>query len=376
MKILYCLSHITKSLQWVWFAEELRNRGFEQVYIIIDTNNGVNNFLYDDLKEMGFEVHLLKHQGKTSHAVNVFKAVSIIKKGKFDIIHTALPFGNLVGQVAAVLCGKTKLVTTCENASWAHDFNNKKQEWIDKFTFKKSKKIIANSEISADYLLKNWNVDQSKLEVIYHGWKASAYEVTGDRVEKIKQELGIDKEKEFVVGILARFEFWKGYEFIIEAARLLKNYPEIKFYLFGNKAGYYDEAMKKIKEYGLEDKIKHTAFVVDAPALYQLFDVHLHVPIDQYVETGGLTIVDGMMASKSQVLTLSGYAYQIAKHMENAYVVPFQNAKAIAEAVLWMKDNRQKAIELGTRAKKDAIKMFDISVKVNKHLALYNELMK
>ena len=374
MKILYCLSHITKSLQWVWFAEEMRNRGIEQVYIIIDTNNGVNNYLFEDLKEMEFEVHLLKHQGKTSHAVNVMKTVSIIRKGKFDIIHTALPFGNLVGQIAAVLCGKTKLVTTCENASWAHDFNSKKQEWIDKFTFKKSKKIIANSEISADYLRKNWNIDQPKLEVIYHGWKPQAYEVTGDRVEKIKQELGINKEKEFVVGVLARFEFWKGYEFIIEAARLLKSYSGIKFYLFGSKASYYNEAIGRIKEYGLEDKIRHTDFVVDAPALYQLFDVHLHVPIDRYVETGGLTIVDGMMAARPQILTLSGYAYQVARHMENAYVVPYKDPEAIADAILWIKNNPEQSQKLARQARKDAIDMFGINIKVEKHVALYSQL--
>ena len=235
MKILYCLSHITKSLQWVWFAEEMRNRGIEQVYIIIDTNNGTGNYLFEDLKAMGFEVYLFSHRGKASHAANVMKTVSIIRENKFDIIHTALPFGNLVGQSAAFLCGKKARVTTCENASWAHDFSSKKQEWIDKFTFKKSKKIIANSEISADYLRKNWNIDQSKLEVIYHGWKSSAYDVTGERVEKLEQELGIDKQNEFIVGELARFEFWKGYEFIIEAARLLKNYPEIKFYLLASR---------------------------------------------------------------------------------------------------------------------------------------------
>jgi glycosyltransferase involved in cell wall biosynthesis len=376
MKVLYCLSHITKSFQWLWFAEEMKNRNIEQVYLIIDTNKGTNNYLAEDLKKMGFEVHLLTHQGKTSHISNVLKTISIIRKGKFDLIHTALPFGNLVGQAAAFVCRIKARVTTCENASWAHDFSSKKQEWIDKFTFQKAKKIIANSEISADYLRKNWKMDPSKLEVIYHGWKTSAYEVENSRVEKIKQELGIDKQNEFVVGVLARFEFWKGYEFILEAARLLKNYPEIKFYLFGSKATYYDEAIKKIKDYGLESKIKHTEFVVDAPALYQLFDVHLHVPVDFHVETGGLTIVDGMMAARPQILTLSGYAYQVARHMENAYVVPFQDANAIAQAVLWMKNNKQKATELGLQAKKDAIKMFDIHVKVNKHISLYNELLK
>ena len=375
MTILFCLSHITKSLQWQWFSEELKIRGIKQVYVIIDTNKGIDNYIFDDLKKMGLDAYLLPHNNRFSHLKNIVKTVSLIRKYKADIIHTALPFGNLVGQMAAKITGVKNIVTTCENASWAHVYKNKKQEWIDKMTFRASKKIIANSEISANYLREYWDFDKSKLEVIYHGWKPLEYQVSPERIEKIRRQLNIDKQKEFVVGVLARFEFWKGYEYIIEAAHLLKDYPDIKFYIFGNKASYYEEAMKKIAHYKLDEKIKHTEFIVDSPALYQLFDVHLHVPVDQYVETGGLTIVDGMMAARSQVLTLSGYAYQAAQHMRNSYVVPFKDAQAIADGILWMKNNPAKAAELGKQARADAIEHFDVHSKTEKHLAVYNEIL-
>ena len=375
MTVLFCMSHITKSLQWEWFSEELNKRGINQVYVVIDTNNGTGNYLVDDLKKQGMEVYLLLHKNKLSHLQNIFKTVSIIRKHKVNIIHTSLPFGNLVGQMAARLAGVTQTVTTCENASWAHDFGSKKQEWIDKLTFFNSKKIIANSEISADYLKKNWKFKPSKLEVIYHGWKPSAYEVSPDRIEILRRELNMDKEKEFVVGVLARFEFWKGYDYIIEAAKLLKDYPEIRFYLFGKKTRYYNDIIKKITGYKLENSVRHTEYVVDSPALYQLFDVHLHVPIDPYIETGGLTIVDGMMAARPQILTLSGYAYQVSQHMKNAYIVPFKNEEAIAEGILWMKNYPDKAVALAQQARKDAIEMFGVNIKVDKHLKIYNELI-
>jgi glycosyltransferase involved in cell wall biosynthesis len=375
MTVLFCLSHITKSLQWQWYSEELQKRGVKQVYVIIDTNNGKGNYLFEDLKNAGFDVYLLPHKNKFSHAANIFKTVSIIRRHKPDIIHTSLPFGNLVGQMAAKLAGIKNKITTCENASWAHDFKSKTQEWIDNMTFKASKKIVANSEVSADYLRKNWDFDKSKLEVIYHGWKTTEYEVSPERIEKIRKELGMDKKNEFVVGVLARFEFWKGYEYIIEAANILKDHPGIKFYVFGNKADYYDEAMRKISVYKLEDKVKHTPFVVDSPALYQLFDVHLHIPIDQFVETGGLTIVDGMFAARPQVLTLSGYANQVTKHMQNAFVVPYKNAQATADAILWMKNNPVKAAEMATQAKNDAIEMFGIEKKTEKYMSLYKKLL-
>jgi len=362
-------------LQWLWYAEELKKQGVQQVYVIIDSSNDPELFLFDDLMRLGVPVYRLPHTGKLSHLANVLKVKRLIKKHSVNLVHTSLPFGNLAGQLAAKAAGIKNRVTTCENVSWAHDFKNKKQERLDNFTFRSSQRIIATSEIAADYLRKNWDFDKSKLRVIYHGVKSSDYEVTAERVQTVNDELKIDTEKEFVIGVVSRFEFWKGHEYIIEAAAMLKEHPEIKFYVFGSKGSYYEEAMRKIAQLGLQDKIKYAGFVNDSSALYQLFDVHLHVPVDEYVETGGITIIEGMMAARPQVLTLSGYAWQSAKHMHNAYVVPFKNAAAIAEAILWMKNNPDQAKQLAQQAKQDAYQ-FSVEEKTRLHLKVYSELLK
>ena len=375
MKVLFCLSHIEKSLQWSWFADELQERGIKQVYVLINTNQRSENYFYNDLLKLGVEVYVLQHNGKLSYIKNLLQTRSIIKKHKPDIIHTSLPLGNLVGQSAAWLSGISHRVTTCENVSWAHDFKNKKQEWIDNYTFRRSKRIIATSEIAADYLRKNWDFDKSKLNIIYHGLKFSDYEISGDRIELLKNKLRIDKSRDFIVGIIARFEYWKGHEFIIEAARILKGHPEIKFFIFGSKGSYYKEALKKIEQYDLGRHIIYGGFVEDTSALYQLFDVHLHVPVNEYVETGGITIIEGMIAGRPQVLTLSGYAWQSAKHIHNAFVVPFKNAAAISDAILWVKNNPEKARQMGDQAKKDAL-VFSVQNKAIQHIELYKELLK
>ncbi|MBI1343037.1 MAG: glycosyltransferase [Terrimonas sp.] len=373
MTILFCLSHIKKSLQWLWFAEALKKAGINQVYVIIDSNKDPDLLLFDDLRLLDIPVYKLAHTGKTAHLKNIWFTKRLIKKHKVDIVHTSLPFGNLVGQTAAVWAGLKARVTTCENVSWAHDFNNSKQERLDNYTFRLSKKIIATSDIAADYLLKNWHFDKKKLFTIYHGLKPADYEVSAERVEAVNALVPIRSTTEFVVGVVSRFEFWKGHQYIIEAAHLLKSFPEIKFYVFGSKGSYFEEAMKQIREKGLEDKVVYAGFVNDTSALYQLFDVHLHVPVDEHVETGGITIIEGMMAGIPQVLTLSGYAWQTAKHMQNAYVVPFKDAQAIADAILWMKENPAKAKELARQAKEDALQ-FSVAEKTRLHIKLYNEL--
>ncbi|MDX1955824.1 MAG: glycosyltransferase [Chitinophagaceae bacterium] len=375
MTVLFCLSHIKKSLQWFWFAEQLKKEGINQVYVIIDINSDEDLYLCDDLSKLDLPVYKLPHTGKWSHIKNMLMVSDLIKEYNVDLIHSSLPFGNLVGQVAGRMAGLNKLVTTCENVSWAHDFNNKKQERLDKFTFKTAQRVIATSDVARKYLDENWDFDKSKLSTIYHGVNPADYEVSPERIQAIREQLkDLNLENSFVVGVLSRFEFWKGHQFIIEAARLLDDYPDIRFFIFGVKGSFYDEAMQLIEQYGLKDKVVYGGFVNDTSALYQLFDVHLHVPIDEHVETGGITIIEGMMAQRPQILTLSGYAYQSARHMENAYVVPFKDAEAIAKAVLFMKQNPEEAKRMATQAKKDAY-AFSVQEKTRMHISLYQELL-
>jgi glycosyltransferase involved in cell wall biosynthesis len=379
MNILYALSHINKSLQWQWFAEEMKNRGINQTYVIVDDGVGKSSYLHDDLLKMGITSYFLPYINKLAHVTNVLKTVSIIKKHKAEIVHTSLPYGNAVGQMAAWFAGIKNRVSTCENASWAHDFHNKKQENIDKLTYSLSKKVIAVADSAKEYLKDHYHISDDKLLTIYHGLKESEYDnVSAERVGKIKCQLQIN-ENDFIVGVVSRYEFWKGHEFINKAAAILKQRNKdknIKILVFGSKGSYYDTAMQQVKDLGVEDVVISKGYIDDPVALFRLFDVHLHVPVNKYVENCGINIIEGMISERPQILTKSGYAWQSAEHMKNAYVVDYENAEAIADAILYMKENYDRAKQLASQAHADAIKDYSLKVKADKHIALYNEMLK
>ena len=378
MNILYALSHVNKSLQWEWFAEEMKNRGVNQTYVIYDWD-GSGSYMYDDLQKLGIKCYLLPSVNKQSHARNILKTVSIIKKHIPDIVHTSLPYGNFLGQMAAWMAGVKNRITTCENASWAHDFDHKKQEIVDKFTYWVSKKVIAVADSAKDYLKKNYNIADEKLTTIYHGLKESEYNnVSNERIWKIKERLSIN-ENDFIVGVVSRYEFWKGHEFINKAAAILKErnkHQNIKILVFGSKGSYYDTAMQQVNELGVEDVVISKGYIDDPVALFRLFDVHLHVPVNKYVENCGINIIEGMISERPQILTKSGYAWQSAEHMKNAYVVDYQNSEAIADGILFMKNNYDKAKQLAAQAHVDALKDYSLQAKADKHIALYNEMVK
>ena len=374
MNILYALSHVNKSLQWQWFAEEMKNRGINQSYVIIDDGVLESSCLHRDLLNMGITSYFLPYKGKFSHITNVLKTLSIIKRHKPDIVHTSLPYGNAVGQVAALIAGVKYRVTTCENASWAHDFKNKKQELIDRFTYYITQKVIAVADSAKEYLNDHFKIRNNKLCTIYHGLKESDYEnINENRIQVLKEQLGI-KENDFVVGVISRYEFWKGHEFINKAAGILKERNKhlgIKILVFGSKGSYSDTAMKQIADMNVGDIVQFKGFVADPVALFRLFNVHLHVPVNKYVENCGINIIEGMISKIPQILTKSGYAWQSAEHMRNAYVVDYENAEEIADAIEYMRKNMEVGERLASTAKKDAVSTYGLKIKVDKHIALY-----
>ena len=377
MNILYALSHINKSLQWQWFAEEMKNRGINQTYVIIDDGVGKSSCLHQDLLKMGIDSHFLPYRHRFDHLANVFRTISIIRKCKPDIVHTSLPYGNAVGQLAALLTGIKIRITTCENASWAHDFKHRRQAILDRFTYMVAQKVVTTSDSAREYLKDNFGLKDDQLFSIYHGLKESDYEnISEDRLRDLKATLGIS-DNDYVIGVIARYEFWKGHEFISKAASILKQrnkHKNVKILVFGTKGSYYETAMKQISEMNIGDIVQYKGFIPDTVALFRLFDVHLHVPINKYIENGGINIIEGMISERPQILTKSGYAWQSAEHMRNAYVVDYQNAEAIADAIEFMKDNKQTAGKLAAQAKRDAIKTYGLKTKVDRHIALYQSL--
>lgn len=372
MKIAFVTSHINRSTQWIWFSDEMQKRGIQHIHIII---NEFKPLLYDDLKEGNIKVYFLKYSNKLLLIINFFRIIKILLDNKIDVVHTELPYGNLLGLSAAYLCRIKMRITTCENTTWFSDFDSKKQELIDRITYFFSKRIIALTQDSYEFLNKHFNIPPRKLCIIHHSLKSSDYlNLTDEQVKSLRNELEIPSGI-FVIGMVARFEYWKGHVYAIEAMKkLVVEFPNVRLYIFGSKGESFETAMNKIKEYKLEDYIIYKGFVRDNIVLYKFFDIHLHIPITLQSETFGINIMEGMISGCAQVLTLSGISSFTARDGKNCIVVPYKSSEAVYQALKKLISDDDLRKSLGDQAKEDAIKHFRYSEKFDEHLLLYEEL--
>jgi glycosyltransferase involved in cell wall biosynthesis len=365
----FVLSHINKSLQWLWFAEELQARGVPHVFVLVETGRPL---LADDLARLGTPVYVLPHVGFRSHLVNVLRCARLLRRHHVAVLHTSLPYGNLVGLLAGALLGIRPRLTTCENPSWAKDQGSRKQELIDRLAFRLAHRVIACTALAREYLGRTFGVPDSKMTVIPHSLKVSDYEGVGrKRVERVRAQSGI-REGDFVIGMVARLESWKGHVYAVRAMkRVAARHPNARLFIFGSDGPARGELERCIQENDLSGVVAYKGFVDDPIALFRTFDIHVHVPINAIVENTGINIIEGMISGCAQVLTRSGFSYDLARHLENAWVVGYEDADAIAEALLALIADPELRRRLGAEAACDARRQFDYRVKVDRHLAEY-----
>jgi glycosyltransferase involved in cell wall biosynthesis len=92
-------------------------------------------------------------------------------------------------------------------------------------------------------------------------------------------------------------------------------------------------------------------FENDLGALYQLFDLFIHVPVDAHAEAFGQTYVEALIVGIPSIFTLSGIAQEFVVHEKNALVVGYKNEDQIYQSLkrLWLDPELRKKISLAGR---------------------------
>ena len=181
-----------------------------------------------------------------------------------------------------------------------------------------------------------------------------------------------------VVALVGRIADWKGQHIFIEAAALVRNrFPEARFQIIGaalfDEHAYTGEIQELVRTLGLEDCVEFLGFRDDVPDLVAGLDVLVHASIT--AEPFGQVIVEGMAAARPIVATNGGGAKEIVVNGETGLLVPMGDVDAMAEAIVFLLDNREVAREMGARGYQRACELFSIERTARNMEAIYDEML-
>jgi glycosyltransferase involved in cell wall biosynthesis len=368
-KICYIISDIDKALAFEWIASDLV-KYYRLSFVLIGQEK---TELAAYLRRNNIEYNVVSTQNGSSRFRQWWLVFKILRHTKPDIVHMHLWRAMLLGLTASFLAGVKHRVFTRHHATIHYTMYPSGKKW-DRLCNTLATRIVAISANIKEILVGWEHVRPEKVDVIHHGFDLEYFRmVPPERVTNLKAKLQISAHDHPVVGVIARYTEWKGIQYIVPAFReLLQRFPNALLVL-ANAQGEYTSQIKALLHELPAERYREVIFENDLAALYKLFDIYVHAPVDGYAEAFGQTYIESLTAGIPGVFTLSGVGKEILTHEKNALVVPFMDSRSIATEMLRLvinADLRSSLVKNGM----ETVRPFSLPLFLNKLRALYDSM--
>ena len=289
---------------------------------------------------------------------HIGKLAAKIKELQVDVVHTNTLKADILGGCASVLA-RRPLVWHVHDRIAADYMPSAAVKLIRGLARLLPKHIIANSEAT----LKTLPSSPKRCTVVYPGIDLADF--TPKRVLTTAE--GIDEAEAnlkgaVTVGIVGRIGPTKGQLVFVEAALLVnKRYPATRFKIIGramfNDQPYEDELKARIGELKL-DQVQMMGYWSNVSEAMFKLDMVVHA--STVPEPFGQVVVEAMACGKVAIASNAGGITEIVRNGETGWVVPPNDAQAIAERIIWCIENPAEALLMGTRAAEEVSRRFTI----------------
>ncbi len=356
LKLTYILSNINKALAFEWIATHINKQDVELSFVLL---NPTTSALEDYLLTHNFNVKRITYTGKSSMPLALVRTIIFLIKNKITIVHCHLFDASIIGLIAAKLCGIKKRIYTRHHSTYHHTYFPSVVKY-DKLCNYLATDIVAITSVVRNVLVEQEQVSTSKIKIIHHGFDLALFTNVNNHTINLLKTKYNPAHQSPVIGVIARYTEWKGIQYILPAFKqLLATYPNAKL-LLANANGDYKTQLQQLVQQLPPHNVIEIPFENDINALYKLFDVYVHTPINGHSEAFGQTYVEALAAGTPAVFTLSGIANDFVVDKKNALVVPYQNSTAIYNAITTLLTNPTLVSNLTTQGKQDVAKQFNL----------------
>lgn len=281
---------------------------------------------------------------------NIRKLTRILKKERFDIVHTHLYRANMIGRIAAILAGVPHIFSSEHNTnSWKKPVDIFWDRLLARFT----NKVIAVSDYVKDFTQHQEKLDSQKLVTVKHGICLNEFDAVNGRVQT-RNLLGFDGNQT-IVGSLGRLVPQKGYAYFLKAMpEILDKFPDTQFVIVGD-GPLKPELVELSKRLGIESNLHFTGFRKDIPQLLKAMDLFV---CSSLWEGFGIVLIEAMACSLPVIAANVGPIPEVVKHGETGILIESENAVQIASSVIQLLANQKQMQQLGRNGRKRVEALF------------------
>ncbi|HET7841072.1 MAG TPA: glycosyltransferase family 4 protein, partial [Terriglobia bacterium] len=177
-----------------------------------------------------------------------------------------------------------------------------------------------------------------------------------------------------LVGMVANLRQSKGYEYFVQAARLVVNsFPEARFVSVGEKEEHMAAGLADmVRQLDLDDRFTFLGFRSDVPEVLADLDVFVLSSVSE-----GLSIatLEAMAAGRPVVVTQSGGPEELVADGRTGRLVPPADPAALAAGICELLKNPGLAMLLGRNAQEESREKFSVSRMIAEYESLYQRCL-
>lgn len=323
-------------------------------------------------KVPGIRTISLKRYGRYDF-VYPFRVLRLLRRIKVDVVQPFLTPATFFGLLPALLCRTPVKIVTERLASMkskeplGYRLYRKAEDFLSRF----ADWAVPNSEAGREHLMQR-GIDPSRIVVIYNGVDLNRLTANDQAVQRVKQRLGVPSGGN-VVGIMARLFPQKDHSTFLKAAALINEViPDTRFAIVGNGPlrSYLEDLNQEL---GLATKTVFFGEQPDVGTYLSTFDIAVTTSESEGCSN---SVLEAMAMGKPVVATDVGGNRELVSHGETGLLVPFGDAQAVAEAILYLIRHPQEARAMGQRAQNRITTQFSTEHMVHQYQALYEKTLE
>jgi glycosyltransferase involved in cell wall biosynthesis len=308
---------------------ESRSESLSDTEVISLTSLGV---VGESLRNQGIRVHTLGMSSLVHLPGTMWRLIRLIQHFRPNVIQTWMYHADLIGGLAARLAGSFPVVWGVRSTSIPQG-RFSVTYWLVRlcagFSYCIPHQIIccASSAKAAHVKL---GYAEYKMIVIPNGYNFSDFKYHEKTKMNSRTQLGIN-ERDFVIGVVGRFDQLKDFHNFVSAAALVAGQNEnIKFLMVGRDNDWVNATLYGwIKSAGLINRFYLVGQQTDVALFYMVMDVFC---LSSVSEAFPNVVVEAMAMGLPCVVTRAGDAAIILD--DEDYVVPVEDSAALANALL------------------------------------------
>jgi glycosyltransferase involved in cell wall biosynthesis len=297
----------------------------------------------------------------------------IIKREKPDVVHTHTSKAGILGRVAARLANAPHIVHTPHGHVFFGHFNRVASSMflcIERFFARFTDRLVALTEGEKKDYIDLAVGDPGNLAKIHSGVDIVKYSTPRDNTVERKRSLGLSQNGG-VIGFVGWLLPIKGPMYLLRAMETVWRVRPDASLIFVGKGDMDMDLRTESLRIGANGNVKFLGWREDIDELIPIFDI---LALPSLNEGMGRVLVEAMAAGKPVVASRVGGVPDLVKHGESGMLVPPANKDALAEAILHLLDNPEKARQMGQRGR-ERCRPFSVEAMIAKLDALYEGLL-